>query len=118
MSSDTSLIAALRPFDPAGENAHHVVLPATCHAVVKGAVARSNGPIESVLVHVHETKRRISEQTAPRKLAYPSRRKFTQNPCKGVAGLAVLQTSRADYEKSLLAFFWRASIASMYGIGP
>src|SRR3979411_1425920 len=37
-----------------------------CHAVVKGAVACSNGPIESVLVHVHETKMRISGQTAPR----------------------------------------------------
>jgi hypothetical protein len=51
-------------------------------------------------------------------LAYPSRRKFTHNPCKGVAGLAVLQTSRAHYEKSLPAFFWRASIVSMYGMGP
>jgi hypothetical protein len=60
----------------------------------------------------------ISGQTAPRKLAYPSRRRFTYNPCKGVAGLTVLQRSRVNYEKSLLAFFWRASIASMYGIGP
>jgi len=60
----------------------------------------------------------ISGQTAPRKLAYPSRRKFTHNPCKGIAGLAVLQTSRAHYEKSLPAFFWRASIVSIYGIGP
>jgi hypothetical protein len=33
-------------------------------------------------------------------------------------GLAVLRTSRTDYEKSLLTFFWRASIVSMYGIGP
>jgi hypothetical protein len=32
-------------------------------------------------------------------------------------GLAV-RTSRTDYEKSLLAFLWRASIVSMYGIGP
>ena len=61
---------------------------------------------------------RISGQTALRKLAYHSRRKLTRNPCKGVAGLAVLQTSWIDYEKSLLAFFWRASIVSMYGIGP
>jgi hypothetical protein len=99
MLSDTSLIAAPRPF-------------------VKEPVARSNRPIENVLVHVHETKITISGQTAPRKLTYPSRRKFTHNPCKGIAGLAVLQTSRADYKKSLLAFFWRASIASMYGIGP
>src|SRR3981081_2222303 len=66
-----------------------------CHAVVKGAVACSNGPIESVLVHVHETKLRISGQTCAAELAYPSRRKFTHNPCKGVAGLAVLQTGRA-----------------------
>jgi hypothetical protein len=60
----------------------------------------------------------ISGQTAPRKLAYPSRRRFSYNPCKGVAGLAVLETSRSDYERSLLAHFWRASIVSMYGIGP
>src|SRR5882757_2202107 len=115
MPSDTSLIVAPRPFDPAGDR------PPCCVAGDllcrrKGAVKRSNCPIQSVLVHVHETK--ISGQTAPRKLAYPSRREFTHDPYKGVAGSAVVQPSRADYEKSLLAFFWRASIASMYGIGP
>jgi hypothetical protein len=117
MPSDTSLTAAPRPIDPAGE-CPPCCATATCNAVVKGAVARSNGPLESILVQVHETKMRIFGQTAPRKLAYPSRREFTHNPCKGVEGCAVLQTSWIDYEKSLLAFLWRASIVSMYGIGP
>src|SRR5882762_7161628 len=117
MPSDTSLIAVPRPFDPAGE------CPPCC--VTGDLSCRRRGdrcafkhPIESVLVRVRETKMNISGQTAPRKLAYPSRRRFSYNPCKGVAGLAVLETSRSDYERSLLALFWRASIVSMYGIGP
>src|ERR1700719_1924318 len=84
MPSDTSLTAAPRPFDPAGECPPRV-LPATCNAVVKRAVARSNGPIESIPVQVYETKMRISGQTAPRKLAYPSQRRFTHNRCEGIA---------------------------------
>jgi hypothetical protein len=117
MPSDTSLIAVPPPFDPAGE------CPPCC--VTGDLSCRRRGDrcafkhaIESVLVRVRETKMNTSGQTAPRKLAYPSRRRFSYNPCKGVAGLAVLETSRSDYERSLLALFWRASIVSMYGIGP
>src|ERR1700722_1406100 len=108
MPSDTSLTAAPRPFDPAGECPPRVLL-ATCNAVVKRAVARSNGPIESIPVQVYETKMRISGQTAPRKLAYPSRRKFTHNPCKGVAELRrppdVVDRLRKEFARLLLESF-------------
>jgi hypothetical protein len=117
MPSDTSLIAAPRLFDLAAERPPCCVTgDLSCRR--KGARCAYKPPYRSVLVHAYETKMRISGHTAPRKLAYPSRRKFTHHPCKRVAGLAVDQRSQADYEKSLLAFFWRVSMVSMYGIGP
>src|ERR1700719_1225935 len=70
MPSDTSLTAAPRPFDPAGECTPCWGLPAACNAVVKGGRCAFKRPYRKVLVHVHETKMRISGQTARRKLAY------------------------------------------------
>jgi hypothetical protein len=117
MPSDTSLIVAPRPFDPAGDR------PPCC---VTGDLSRRRKGGRCAF------KRPYRKGPGPRsrdedediwangaaEVGLSSRRKFTHNPCKGIAGSAILQRSRADYEKSLLAFFWRASIVSMYGIGP
>src|SRR5262249_47550999 len=69
MPSDTSLIAAPRPFDPAGERPSCCVTgDLSCRR--KGNLCASEHPTESVLVRVHETKMSISGQTAPRKLTF------------------------------------------------
>src|SRR6266446_5192253 len=117
MPSDTSLTAAPRPFDPAGE-CPPCWLPATCNAVVKGGRCAFKRPYRKGLGPRPRDEDEDIWANGAAEVGLSSRRKFTHNPCKGVAGLAVRQRSRADYEKSLLAFFWRASIASMYGIGP
>ena len=117
MSSDTSLIAALRPFDPAGERPSCCVTgDLSCRR--KGGRCAFKRPYRKGLGPRPRDEDEDIWANGAAEVGLSSRRKFTHNPCKGVAGLAVLQRSQADYEKSLLAFFWRASIASMYGIGP
>src|SRR6266481_228366 len=57
--SDTSLIAAQGPFDPAGERRSCCVTgDLSCRR--KGNLCASEHPTESILVHVHETKMSIS----------------------------------------------------------
>jgi hypothetical protein len=87
MPSDTSLIAAPRPFDPAGERPSCCVTgDLSCRR--KGNLCAFEHPTESVLVRVHETKMSISEQTAPRKLTFAAQ-VYLQSLQGVVAGLAV-----------------------------